>query len=509
MIDLPTKAEVHCSDGAVGRSTYVIFNPKNHRLTNLVVKSDQPPFDEYLVPVDQVEETTPDRIKLKCTRKDLYEMEPFECEQYIRSKFPEHLEFPYYYPGIGIRGINTSEVDTFIPVKLWNIPPGEMAVRRGAQVEATDGTVGQVDELLINSNNMQVTHLVLLERHLMEHREITIPVSQIERVYDEKVYLKLDRQSVEQLPTTPIQRWPQDEHERARLEIGAFVPLRFSSKGYVIDFSLERRKMMDKILVVVFDSEIKAYEGSRALQELEGEGSINLYSKAVVARDASGKVAVKQEGDMGPVGTAVGLLTGSLLGLIGGPVGLVVGASVGMSGGIVYDLINLGVGEDFLSEVEQYLQPGKAAVVAEVWEEWTLPVDTRMEALGGVVFRRTRGDFLDAQIERDVAALKADLAGLEAERDQATGEARAKLQKKVDASRAKLQTMQDSIQAKIDASQKETEAKIKSLQEQAAKESGERKAKREARIAELKADQKQRSDRLKKAWEQTKESLSK
>jgi uncharacterized membrane protein len=57
---------------------------------------------------------------------------------------------------------------------------------------------------------------------------------------------------------------------------------------------LKRRIKMDKMLVVVFDSEIKAYEGSRALQELQNEGSINLYAKAVIARDASGKVTVKQ-----------------------------------------------------------------------------------------------------------------------------------------------------------------------------------------------------------------------
>src|SRR5271169_567532 len=102
MIDLAIKAKVHCSDGAAGRTTYLIFNPNNHRLTNLVVKSDRPPFDEYIVPVDQVEETTNDLIKLKCTRKDLYEMEPFECEQYIRTRLPENLEFPYFYPHIGI-----------------------------------------------------------------------------------------------------------------------------------------------------------------------------------------------------------------------------------------------------------------------------------------------------------------------------------------------------------------------------------------------------------------------
>jgi uncharacterized membrane protein len=245
--------------------------------------------------------------------------------------------------------------------------------------------------------------------------------------------------------------------------------------------------MMDNMLVIIFDSEMNAYEGSRSLQELQEEGSINLYSKAVVTRDASGKVEVKQKGDMGPVGTAVGLLTGSLIGMLGGPVGLVLGTYVGTTGGLLYDMAKIGVGQDFLTEVEQTLQPGKAAVVAEVGEDWVLPVDTRMEALGGVVIRRTRREFLDAQINRDAAALEADLAKLEAERDQATGEARVKLQKKVDSAKARLQAMQDGIQAKIEASAQETDAKIKSLQEQAAKESGEKKARHEKRIAELRA----------------------
>jgi uncharacterized membrane protein len=126
---------------------------------------------------------------------------------------------------------------------------------------------------------------------------------------------------------------------------------------------------MDKIVVVVFDSESKAYEGSQALQELQNEGSINLYAKAVIARDANGKLTVKQQGDMGPVGTAVGLLTGSLIGLLGGPVGVAIGVGIGTSGGMLYDLAQLGVAEDYLVEVGKSLLPGKAAVVAEVWEE--------------------------------------------------------------------------------------------------------------------------------------------
>ena len=83
MIDLPTKAEVDCSDGAAGCSTYVIGNPINRQIAHLVVKSNQPPFHEAPVPVDQVQETTPDRIKLNRNRIAFEEMEPFEYEEYL------------------------------------------------------------------------------------------------------------------------------------------------------------------------------------------------------------------------------------------------------------------------------------------------------------------------------------------------------------------------------------------------------------------------------------------
>lgn len=264
---------------------------------------------------------------------------------------------------------------------------------------------------------------------------------------------------------------------------------------------------MDKILVVIFDDEKKAYEGSKTLQDLHTEGSITLYASAVIAKDASGQVSLKQADEPGPVGTGVGLLTGSLIGLLGGPVGVALGAYAGMFGGMLYDLADLGVGEDFLYEAGKYLVPGKAAVVAEVWEAWVLPVDTSMQAVGGVVFRRMRGDIEDAQFERDVAALKAELAELKAEWKQAAEEAKAELQAKIDAAKAKLQAMRDSIEAKIETSQQETDAKVKALQEQAAKAEGERKAKIEARIAELKADQKRRSELLHQSWELTKEAM--
>ncbi|HTX79605.1 MAG TPA: hypothetical protein VMC62_08055 [Longilinea sp.] len=203
MIDLPTNAEVHCSDGIAGFSTFVIGNPINHRMTHVVVQSDVLPFYEYLVPVDQVAETTPNMIKLNCTLEDLRQKELFKVEKFIPTEMPGNLSWPYCVPIPGA----VEEEAAYIPVEHQNIPWGEQALRRGARVEASDGYIGQVEELLINSTNMQVTHLVLLERHIFKQREITIPVSQIDRVNENTIYLKLNRQSVEALPTTPIQRW--------------------------------------------------------------------------------------------------------------------------------------------------------------------------------------------------------------------------------------------------------------------------------------------------------------
>lgn len=161
---------------------------------------------------------------------------------------------------------------------------------------------------------------------------------------------------------------------------------------------------MNKMIVTVFNNESNAYEGVNALTKLHDEGSLTLYATAVIAKDAKGVVSVKQAADQGPLGTALGFATGSLIGLLGGPVGLAIGATAGTIGGSVYDMAQLGVGEDFLAEVSQYLLPGKVAVIAEIDEEWVTPLDTRMEQLGGIVFRCVRGEFIDAQIEREIAA---------------------------------------------------------------------------------------------------------
>jgi uncharacterized membrane protein len=256
---------------------------------------------------------------------------------------------------------------------------------------------------------------------------------------------------------------------------------------------------MDKMLIVIFDSERQAYEGTRVLKELHDDGTITLYGESLIAKDADGTVAVKQAADQGPLGTAVGLVTGSLVGLLGGPVGLLVGAATGTVGGALFDIGTTVVGSDFLNEAAKGLQPGKAAVVAEVEEEWVLPLDIRMHDMGGTVFRRTRGEVEHAQIERDVAAMEADIAAMEAEYQQASGEAKTRLQASIDAATAQLQQARDRAKARVEATQREAEAKIAALKDQADRARAEQKAKIGKRAEEVRADYEERRAKLDQA----------
>jgi uncharacterized membrane protein len=225
---------------------------------------------------------------------------------------------------------------------------------------------------------------------------------------------------------------------------------------------------MDRMLVVVFDSESKAYEGKRALSQLDSDGSIGLYAYAVVAKKADGTAIVKQDDDPGPLGTLAGTALGSLIGVLFGPAGAAVGAIAGFSGGATADLVHAGVGDDFIDDVSKFLLPNKVAVVAEIDEDWTFPVDNRMEAIGGLVFRRARSDVRHQVHEENVASMKADMAQFKAEHAQAHADRKGKLQEKINQLDSKIQAQLQQAKDRREAKEREAQVKAKVLKAKAA-----------------------------------------
>lgn len=224
---------------------------------------------------------------------------------------------------------------------------------------------------------------------------------------------------------------------------------------------------MDRMLVVVFDNENKAYEGKKALLQLDGEGSITLYGYAVVAKNTNGTTTVKQGDDSGPLGTLAGTAVGSLIGLLGGPIGVAIGATAGLTAGAAADLNNARIGLDFIDDVTKVLLPNKLAVVAEVEEDWTTPVDNRMEAIGGTVFRRALSDVKQTIHDEHVAAIKADIAEMKAEHAQASADRKAKLHERISQLDAKLQAQLQKVKEQRQAADRQAQAKVDILKAKA------------------------------------------
>jgi len=225
---------------------------------------------------------------------------------------------------------------------------------------------------------------------------------------------------------------------------------------------------MDRLLVVVFDAESKAYEAKKALHELDNEDVITIFDQAVVARNADGSASVRPGDDLTPVRTLAGTVLGALIGLLGGPVGAGVGAGVGMATGAAMDVSNARISDDFVEDVREKLTPEKFALVAEISEDSTTPVDTRMEALGGTVYRRALKEVKRTFQDDNVAAMKADRAQLTAERAKAHADRKAKLLEKINELDSKIQARLERAKERRQAAEAQEKAKAELLQAKAA-----------------------------------------
>jgi uncharacterized membrane protein len=225
---------------------------------------------------------------------------------------------------------------------------------------------------------------------------------------------------------------------------------------------------MDRMLVVVFDNEAKAYEGRKALRDLDRQGDVAVYAAAVLAKRADGTTFVREGDDLGIVGGVVGTSLGTLIGMLGGPAGMAIGATAGWALGAGVDLDHARISEDFIDDVTKQLSSGKAVVVAEVEEDWTAPVDTVMESLGGTIFRRALSEVRHTVNQEAIAAMKADLAQLKAEHAQASADRKAKLAAGISQLESRIQAQMQKAKERREAALREQQSKTETLRAKAA-----------------------------------------
>ena len=201
--NFPLNAEIHGTDGYFGRSTHIVVNPTNEKVTHIVIKEQKGLQQALMVPTRFVKESTPELILLSLTREEIAALEPFYKSYFSQRQIHRFGSDPHMvllWPYV----LSEKKV---ITDNQTAVPPGALAVRRGARVKATDAFVGQVNDFVVNPETGYITHIVLREGLPWDKKYITIAITKIDHIDERVVYLKLNKKEVKQLPAIPV-RYP-------------------------------------------------------------------------------------------------------------------------------------------------------------------------------------------------------------------------------------------------------------------------------------------------------------
>jgi uncharacterized membrane protein/sporulation protein YlmC with PRC-barrel domain len=369
VIQVPVDAKVECTDGHAGRSSHTIIDPINKTITHVVVTTEESfASRQWLVPINRVAESTSALIRLDCTLEELSTMDEFSEQHYVKSEDPEPGEMAY--PTYAYMTPYATPLRTdYIPVEIERIPPGELAIRRGAIMEATDGYVGKVGEFLIDPDNGHITHLILQEGHLWGKKEVLVPLSAVDHSLEDTVFLKLDKESVAGLPAIAVTR----SYRRTK-DAGGF-----------------------ELVARVYDDPESA---TKALEIVRNQKGVAVENAAVLVKDKDGKTSIKETGDASAgKGRVLGAVAGGLIGLIGGPVGVVIGALAGAgAGGYAAKHIDMGFPDEFLKNLQESLTPDSSAILVLVESSAAGQLSESLDELGGEEFTHSLSDQIVEQI---------------------------------------------------------------------------------------------------------------
>ena len=220
-------SEVLCSDGVCGELRRVVVDPVDRTLTHLVVEPKRHARAGHLVPVALVDRaaaglsgsTDPTQLRLLCTLAEFEELEDAEETRFLAGangewgyEQEEMLSWPYYGLGMGPTGVpmgaggveSTMSTGADPQVAVYDrVPAGEVQVRRGEHVFATDGAIGRIQGLVVDPRDHHVTHVLLDAGHLWGQKRVAIPIGSVANISD-GVRVSLTKDQVRDLPPVDL-----------------------------------------------------------------------------------------------------------------------------------------------------------------------------------------------------------------------------------------------------------------------------------------------------------------
>jgi uncharacterized membrane protein len=370
-------SKVICTNGPAGILTAVIVTPGSRNITHVaVVEESLMHGEERLVPIDRVIKTTRDEIHLSCTTEEVLLMEPFTRTHYLESTYGED-GYAYSLPYMTTYSDMTMSPEKgYITVQDRLVPEGSVAIHRGMDVEALDGVIGQVGELLIDPKSGAVTHFLLMKARGGGQKEVAIQVSSIDRLEEEVIHLNIDKSEINALPSLPVKRaWNE-----------------------VVATDLE-------LMVWVFTGENLAEQALDTAQNLNKRYKLELLNATVLKKDAKGEIHVHEQKKIpSKKKVALGIALGGLAGLVIGPVALVAGALAGGAAGKkAVKKVEVGFSEEKLRNLNDSLASGGSALVLVVEHRWFNTLQVELADSGGQFIHERLSNITYEELVKKVA----------------------------------------------------------------------------------------------------------
>jgi sporulation protein YlmC with PRC-barrel domain len=197
-----------CRDGACGEVSRVVVDPVKRAVTHLVVEPTHRAGLGRLVPL-QLAEPGADGVALACTLDEFDHLPAAEETDFLPggSGLEDYEAHElYYWPYFGLEGGADPVLANATGVVTHDtLPAGEVGVRRGEHVHASDGEIGKVEGLVVEPGSGQVTHVLLQEGHLWGRKEVAIPARAVTRM-EGGISVSMTKKEIEALPPVDLSR---------------------------------------------------------------------------------------------------------------------------------------------------------------------------------------------------------------------------------------------------------------------------------------------------------------
>lgn len=215
-------ARVESSKGEhIGSVTRAIIDPRSKEITHVVVGKGVLFREDRVIPAEFIVESDDEQLILDREGDDLEKFPEFEVTDFVMldehdipprereqvfgttapSAYPYPTVGPHHYWGPGSIAMTPYSYTQqgYSTITRQNIPDETVPLQKGAAIICEDGEkVGELDEVMVDEQENQATHLVI-KRGLLSQEKKLVPVTWIVRILEEEIHLGVRSGTIDKL----------------------------------------------------------------------------------------------------------------------------------------------------------------------------------------------------------------------------------------------------------------------------------------------------------------------